>query len=79
MDALKANVDDAYMNMAIAKVFWNENKPEKIKKWILRAVTCDKDIGDVWALYYRYECEFGTNESRQEVIKAAAEAYPHHG
>lgn len=63
MNALKANDSDAYLFLAIAKVFWAEHKAEKIKKWLRNAVTVDKDNGDAWAHLLKYECEFGTEES----------------
>lgn len=79
MNALKANDNDSNLFLAIAKVFWVERKAEKIKKWIRNAVTVNKDNGDAWALFLRYEMEFGDSNSQNEVIQEFKEADPHHG
>lgn len=69
MNALKNNDSDSDLFLAIAKVFWAERKAEKIKKWIKNAVTINKDNGDAWAHYLRYEYEFGNEQSQNEVIQ----------
>jgi pre-mRNA-processing factor 6 len=33
-EALKAVNDDSDLFVALAKIFWNENKPEKTRKWL---------------------------------------------
>ena len=65
MNALKNNDNDSDLFLAIAKVFWAERKAEKIRKWILNAITVNKDNGDAWAHLVRYELEFGNQESLQ--------------
>jgi pre-mRNA-processing factor 6 len=79
MNALRENDSDSDLFIAIAKVFWYERKSEKIKKWIQNAVTVNKDNGDAWAHLLRYEMEFGSPETQQEVINDFKEADPRHG
>lgn len=79
MNALKNNDSDPDLFLAIAKVFWGERKGEKIKKWIKNAITINKDNGDAWAYYLRYEIEFGDAESQKEVIERFREVEPRHG
>lgn len=79
MNALRENDNDSDLFLAIAKVFWYERKAEKIKKWIKNAVTVNKDNGDAWVHLMRFEFEFGTAESQQEVIQEFEDAEPRHG
>lgn len=79
MNALKANDNDSQLFVAVAKVFWVDRKGEKIRKWLSNAVKSNKDNGEAWAHLLRYEMEFGTAESQQEVLEQFNEADPHHG
>jgi pre-mRNA-processing factor 6 len=63
----------------LAKIFWNERKGEKVKKWIKNAITINKDNGDAWIYYLRYELEFGNQESIEDAVKQFEEAEPRHG
>ena len=62
-NALKANDKDSDLFLAIAKVFWVERKPEKIRKWIKNAITLNQDNGDAWGLLLRFEMEFGNQQT----------------
>lgn len=42
-------------------VCW-QRRIEKSRKWFVRAVTLDPDIGDAWASYYKFEQKNGTPE-----------------
>lgn len=55
--------NDSDLFVAVAKVLWGEMKTEKMKKWIKNAIAINKDNGDAWALYLRYEMEFGNQET----------------
>lgn len=79
MNALKANDNDSDLFIAIAKVFWTEQKVEKVKKWLENACTVCKDNGDAWAHRLRYEMEFGNSSSQQDVIEEFLAAEPRHG
>ena len=56
-DAMKACSKDANVSLAGAKVFWKENKREKAKKWLEKAIELDKGLGDAWAYLYVFESE----------------------
>jgi len=62
-NALKANDKDSDLFLAIAKVFWVDRKPEKIRKWIKNAITLNQDNGDAWAHLLRFEMEFGNQQT----------------
>ena len=65
--------------MAIAKVFWQESKPTKTRAWLKKAIALNKDNGDAWAHLFRFESDFGSEESRKELIEDFLAAEPHHG
>lgn len=71
--------NDSDLFIALAKIFWVERKSEKIKKWLKNAITINKENGDAWAHYLRYEMEFGNEESMREVINQFIEAEPRYG
>ncbi|EFJ46600.1 hypothetical protein VOLCADRAFT_62457 [Volvox carteri f. nagariensis] len=52
---------------------------EKARSWFNRAVTLNPDIGDHWAHFYKFECQFGTPEQQADVSSRCAAAEPHHG
>lgn len=37
---------------------------EKARSWFNRAVTLNPDVGDHWAHFYKFECQFGTPEQQ---------------
>ncbi|VFQ86151.1 unnamed protein product [Cuscuta campestris] len=78
-DAYKKCNQDAYVLAAIAKLFWNDRKVDKARTWFNRAVTIAPDIGDFWALFYRFEEQFGSEDTRNEVLRKCVAAEPKHG
>jgi pre-mRNA-processing factor 6 len=54
VDALNQCQDDAYVNLAVAKLFWKERKYEKVKRWLEKAVLLNKSIGDSWCALYLF-------------------------
>jgi pre-mRNA-processing factor 6 len=58
-DALKAVHDDSDLFVAVSKIFWGENKKEKTRKWLTKAITLNKDNGDAWAHLYKFEKDIG--------------------
>ena len=79
LNALNKVDNDSDLFLALAKIFWTERKAEKIKKWLKNAGSINKDNGDAWIHLLRYEMEFGTKESIEEVTKDFVEADPKHG
>uniref|UniRef100_A0A1S4DKM0 Protein STABILIZED1-like n=1 Tax=Nicotiana tabacum TaxID=4097 RepID=A0A1S4DKM0_TOBAC len=78
-DALKKCDHDPHVIVAVAKLFWQERKVEKARNWFNRAVTLAPDIGDFWALYFKFEQQHGTEEQRNDVLKRCVAAEPKHG
>eukprot|EP00198_Chlamydomonas_reinhardtii_P003302 XP_001692638.1 splicing factor, component of the U4/U6-U5 snRNP complex [Chlamydomonas reinhardtii] len=78
-DALKRCDNDPHVVAAVAQLFWADRKVEKARSWFNRAVTLNPDIGDHWAQFYKFECQFGTPEQQADVSSRCAAAEPHHG
>ncbi|CDY21966.1 BnaC09g00720D [Brassica napus] len=79
MDAMKKCDRDPHVTAAVAKLFWQDKKVEKAGAWLKRAVTLAPDIGDFWALYYKFELQHGTEESQKEVLAKCVACEPKHG
>lgn len=47
---------------------------DKARSWFNRAVTLEPDVGDFWAQYYKFELQFGSPESQQQVLDRCAMA-----
>lgn len=41
-------------------MFWSERKITKAREWFLRTVKIEPDLGDAWALFYKFELQHGT-------------------
>ncbi|GFR44314.1 hypothetical protein Agub_g5438 [Astrephomene gubernaculifera] len=78
-DALKRCDNDPHVVAAVAQLFWADRKVDKARSWFNRAVTLNPDIGDHWALYYKFECQFGSPEQQAQVSQRCVTAEPHHG
>lgn len=59
-DALRKCAGDAQVICAVARLFWAERKVEKARQWFARAVATEKDWGDCWGWWVRFEQEHGT-------------------
>lgn len=79
VDALKKCNDDPYVVAAVAQLFWHDRKLDKARSWLHRSVTLDPDIGDHWALYYKFELQNGSPEAAADVLTRCIAADPHHG
>ena len=54
-------------------------KVEKARSWFNRSVTLNPDLGDHWALYYKFEQQHGTDEQQAAVVRRCVAAEPRHG
>ncbi len=52
---------------------------DKARAWLNRAVTLNPDIGDAWALFYKFELQHGGADAAAEIAKRCVAAEPHHG
>ncbi|KAK6120652.1 hypothetical protein DH2020_045602 [Rehmannia glutinosa] len=78
-DAYKRCVDDPHVLAAVGKIFWHDRKVDKARSWFNRAVTLAPDVGDFWALYYKFELQHGTEETQRDVLNRCVAAEPKHG
>ena len=46
--------------MVHLRLFWSERKITKAREWFLRTVKIEPDLGDAWALFYKFELQHGT-------------------
>ena len=79
VDALKRCNDDPHVIAAVAMLFQNDRKVDKARTWFNRAITLNPDIGDFWALYFRFESQHGGSDMAAEVLKKCVAAEPRHG
>ncbi|KAL0675297.1 hypothetical protein Bca4012_003278 [Brassica carinata] len=79
MDAMKKCFRDPHVTAAVAKLFWQEKKVEKARAWLKRAVTLNQDIGDHWALYYKFELQHGTKVRQKAILAKCVAREPKRG
>ena len=79
VDALKKCDSDAYVMLAVAKLFASERKIEKARSWFNRTVTLEADLGDAWAHYFEFELKHGNEERQKEVVRRCVQAEPTSG
>lgn len=79
VDALKHCSDDPHVCISLAKILWADRRDVEVKKWLERAISADRDLGDAWAYYYRFMCLCGTKVDQDKVISACIVAEPKHG
>lgn len=79
--ALKKKDNDPAVCLSVAKLFWNERKYSKARKWLERTVQLDADFGDGWAHYYLFELQHGTKGGvdADKVLARCVAAEPRHG
>ncbi|KAJ2922650.1 hypothetical protein H1R20_g14434, partial [Candolleomyces eurysporus] len=73
VDPLKKSSGDPLIVCTVARLFWQERKIKKAREWLRRAVKVDKDIGDVWGRWLKFEKQYGTEEY-QEIVKRGCES-----
>jgi pre-mRNA-processing factor 6 len=78
-DALTRCHDDPYVIAAVSRHFWEDRKVEKARSWMSRAIALDADIGDFWAMLYKFECQHGTPDTAADVVGRCVAAEPRHG
>ncbi|RLN71929.1 hypothetical protein BBJ28_00015319 [Nothophytophthora sp. Chile5] len=78
--ALKKKDNDPAVCLAVAKLFWQERKYSKARKWLERTVQLDADFGDAWAFYYLFELKHGSSkEAAEKILKRCVSSDPRHG
>ncbi|KAM5546596.1 hypothetical protein ABKV19_002401 [Rosa sericea] len=80
LDAYKyCGKEDPHVNAAVAKLLWHERKIDRARTKLNLAVTHAPDIGDFWTLYYKFELQNGTEDTRKDVLERCVAAQPKHG
>merc|ERR1719316_818403 len=79
VDALKKCENDAHVIIAVARLFWRDNKNAKARKWFNRAVTLIPRLGDAWGAFLAFELEHGSTHEQREVIRKCVDAEPNQG
>lgn len=60
VDALKKANNDPRVIVVVARMFWSERNIAKARTWFEKAVTVEKDLGDSWGWWYKFEKQHGT-------------------
>lgn len=79
LEAIKKVDNDPILFVAVARIFWGERRLEKSASWFEKAILLDADLGDTWAWYYKFLCQHGTEEKREEVVSKCVLSEPKHG
>ncbi|KYK60479.1 hypothetical protein DCS_01616 [Drechmeria coniospora] len=79
LEAIKKMDNDPLLFVGVARIFWGDRKLEKAQNWFEKALVLDPDCGDSWAWYYRFLCQHGTDEKREEVVSKCVQNEPKHG
>ena len=78
-DAVGANAESPLVIAAVATLFASDRKTEKARKWFERAVLLDQDNGDLWARYYKFETQHGSEDKKNTIKERCIKADPKHG
>ncbi|KAI5334380.1 hypothetical protein L3X38_024513 [Prunus dulcis] len=79
MDALRKCDHYPHVSADVAKLFWHHSEVVRARTWLNRAVTIALDIGDFWALHFKFELQHGTDENHKDVLRRCIVAQPKHG
>lgn len=63
VDAVRKSNDSPLVICAVARLFWTERKIEKARQWFDRGIKADKDNGDTWAWWLKFERQHGEKVS----------------
>ncbi|OJD27669.1 hypothetical protein ACJ73_00937 [Blastomyces percursus] len=79
LEAIKKVDNDPILFVTVARIFWGERKLDKAMTWFEKAIVSNSDLGDVWAWYYKFLLQHGTDEKREDVISKCISNEPKHG
>ncbi|KAI6872758.1 hypothetical protein KC343_g11641 [Hortaea werneckii] len=79
LEAIQKADNDPILFVTAARIFWGERKLEKADGWFQKAVVLDPDLGDTWGWYYKFACQHGTEEKREEIVSKCVMNDPKHG
>ncbi|KLJ11668.1 hypothetical protein EMPG_13152 [Blastomyces silverae] len=64
LEAIKKVDNDPILFVTVARIFWGERRLDKAMTWFEKAIVSNSDLGDVWAWYYKFLLQHGTDVSR---------------
>ncbi|EER23995.1 hypothetical protein D8B26_002162 [Coccidioides posadasii str. Silveira] len=79
LEAIKKVDNDPILFVTVARIFWGERRLEKAMTWFEKAIVANSDLGDVWAWYYKFLLQHGTDEKREDVVSKCTASDPKHG
>ncbi|PGH00799.1 pre-mRNA-processing factor 6 [Blastomyces parvus] len=79
LEAIKKVDNDPILFVTVARIFWGERRLDKAMTWFEKAIVSNSDLGDVWAWYYKFLLQHGTDEKREDVISKCISNEPKHG
>ncbi|KKA22398.1 mRNA splicing factor (Prp1/Zer1) [Rasamsonia emersonii CBS 393.64] len=79
LEAIKKVDNDPILLVTVARIFWDERRLEKAMTWFEKALIANSDLGDIWAWYYKFLMQHGTEEKRQEALAKCIATEPRHG
>ncbi|OJD14557.1 hypothetical protein AJ78_05107 [Emergomyces pasteurianus Ep9510] len=79
LEAIKKVDNDPILFVTVARIFWGERRLDKAMTWFEKAIVSNNDLGDVWAWYYKFLLQHGTDEKREDVISKCISIEPKHG
>ncbi|PGH19065.1 hypothetical protein AJ79_00099 [Helicocarpus griseus UAMH5409] len=79
LEAIKKVDNDPILFVTVARIFWGERRLDKAMTWFEKAIVSNSDLGDVWAWYYKFLLQHGTDEKREDVISKCISSEPKHG
>ena len=76
MDALKALDSHPLVALEMAKVFWQEKKHERTRRWLETSVKLGPEIGDTWAYSYLFALTHSDEKEVEQVQNECIKAEP---
>lgn len=65
LEAIKKVDNDPILFVTVARIFWGERRLDKAMTWFEKAIVSNSNLGDVWAWYYKFLLQHGTDVSRK--------------
>ncbi|QSS61449.1 pre-mRNA-splicing factor [Histoplasma capsulatum] len=79
LEAIKKVDNDPILFVTVARIFWGERRLDKAMTWFEKAIVSNSNLGDVWAWYYKFLLQHGTDEKREDVISKCISSEPRYG
>eukprot|EP01061_Rhynchopus_euleeides_P018464 TRINITY_DN30556_c0_g1_i1.p1 TRINITY_DN30556_c0_g1~~TRINITY_DN30556_c0_g1_i1.p1 ORF type:complete len:936 (+),score=410.95 TRINITY_DN30556_c0_g1_i1:152-2809(+) len=78
-DAFQKVKKNGLVSCAMARVLWSLRDIDRARKLFQHAVKYGGDNGDIWAFYYKFEVQEGTEGTVAAVLSKCAKTAPHYG